>query len=741
MDEQTNDSKKQGERTQVQTKNNQEPTLEDNRTKTQEKEKQPDNILEKAIMSWKKKYQQEYLKRKKIAIHGTKEELTNRIMGIISINEASKIAKDYKKYLREGGNSSEGETINKTDRLPDEEMDNLETVLKRKREENGNQTPNKINIHDDIRVFPIPTLEEVKTRNAEDMNLDLALDTSEDTDSGMRTEEEEGVDLSVSKITIEEEGEVTRIETESVATTKVDNITRTRIGIMVTIPPSKEPDKCLSLHLKKWFNKMQEIDKKFIVISWKTDEGPRSPIKEAKNIPTSMSKIRVYFTRAQVKTSGGKVYMDAFVQHTVPMKELRGDSEWFLEENKMAMYKKQLQVEETSQQGWLLYSTQALDNGALAAAIQEEIGVEIALRWKYINSINYVDDIEERRKWMALHIEVDSKEAKKAWRGLNRLYGRQSTSFPLDIRMRLVVEFKEVRGNATMIAKHTRLRARQASFTSAIEGTISEDIQMLDYEKEGMTLRDMIMSIQSRNSQTPGNLFHAVGRDWKGRFVFNYLKNKAEEARMIINGLIPYLKHKYGEEVNVFFDPEAVIEKDNWQWDEEKGILINPLSKELDGIEEMDDDYDFTGEEQESGKVEYNNKVSDDKEVHQGNSQIQKPSAEDVAITKLNLIVTGADTDSVSTLGNPATPSIRQKATTTNMMQAITGQSSISSVTETSMDSKISAIEQRISSMEKSITYSLEKAIAEITKKNNPNTITSKMTQLPGGELAGSQNE
>ena len=75
------------------------------------------------------------------------------------------------------------------------------------------------------------------------------------------------------------------------------------------------------------------------------------------------------------------------------------------------------------------------------------------------------------------------------------------------------------------------------------------------------------------------------------------------------------------------------------------------------------------------------------------------------------------------------------------MMQAITGQSSISSVTETSMDSKISAIEQRISSMEKSITYSLEKAIAEIIKKNNPNTITSKMPQLPGGESAGSQNE
>ena len=48
----------------------------------------------------------------------------------------------------------------------------------------------------------------------------------------------------------------------------------------------------------------------------------------------------------------------------------------------MAMYIKQLQVESTIQKGWLLYSTQALDNEALATAIEEEIGVKVALRWK-----------------------------------------------------------------------------------------------------------------------------------------------------------------------------------------------------------------------------------------------------------------------------------------------------------------------------------------------------------------------
>ena len=70
-------------------------------------------------------------------------------------------------------------------------------------------------------------------------------------------------------------------------------------------------------------------------------------------------------------------------------------------------------MEETFQQGCLLYSTQALDNKALANVIETEIGVKIALRWKYINSNKYLTDEEERKKLMATHIEVDLKEAKK----------------------------------------------------------------------------------------------------------------------------------------------------------------------------------------------------------------------------------------------------------------------------------------------------------------------------------------
>jgi len=129
--------------------------------------------------------------------------------------------------------------------------------------------------------------------------------------------------------------------------------------------------------------------------------------------------------------------------------------------------------------------------------------------------------------------------------------------------MRLVSEFKEVKGNAIMMGKHTRLRVMQSSFLSMNIGYPSDDIMLLDFIPKGkiVTLRSLIMGIQIQNAATPGNLFHAVGKDWKGRILLNYLTLKRNEAAMIADGLIPFLQYHYGEEVYEIFDPEAVIEE------------------------------------------------------------------------------------------------------------------------------------------------------------------------------------
>ena len=166
--------------------------------------------------------------------------------------------------------------------------------------------------------------------------------------------------------------------------------------------------------------------------------------------------------------------------------------------------------------------------------------------------------------------------------------------------------------------------------------------------------------------------------------------------------------------------------------------MITPLSKELDGLDAIDDDYDSTAIAQES------NDCREESNVEQGTegdmNKTTKLSAEELALARLNLVVTGNDTDSVSTLGNPMTPASLKKARMTNMISIRTSQTDTSSVTDTSIDTRMSVIEQRISSMEQAITTSLEFSMAKIIEKIATSS-ASISTQPPGGESAGSQDE
>ena len=66
---------------------------------------------------------------------------------------------------------------------------------------------------------------------------------------------------------------------ESVATERVENIKRTRIGLTLSVPPSKDPDKQLCMIAQKWFMKMKESDSKFTLLPWKKEDEIKGAIK------------------------------------------------------------------------------------------------------------------------------------------------------------------------------------------------------------------------------------------------------------------------------------------------------------------------------------------------------------------------------------------------------------------------------------------------------------------------------
>lgn len=96
---------------------------------------------------------------------------------------------------------------------------------------------------------------------------------------------------------------------------------------------------------------MQEMDKHFTLVPWKAAESTKPLIKEMDKILSIMSKFRVYFCQAQTKFARGTVYADTYVQHLIPILDLKGGAEWIMKENKMGIVNKTLQVESTSQMG------------------------------------------------------------------------------------------------------------------------------------------------------------------------------------------------------------------------------------------------------------------------------------------------------------------------------------------------------------------------------------------------------
>ena len=67
-----------------------------------------------------------------------------------------------------------------------------------------------------------------------------------------------------------------------------------------------------------------------------------------------------------------------------------------------------------------------------------------------------------------MHLECAKKDEHKAKKELGWIYGSFSKQFQLLIRIQLIAEYREVKGNLTNIKKVANLRAKQAHFTQQL---------------------------------------------------------------------------------------------------------------------------------------------------------------------------------------------------------------------------------------------------------------------------------
>lgn len=124
------------------------------------------------------------------------------------------------------------------------------------------------------------------------------------------------------------------------------------------------------------------------------------------------------------------------------------------------MFHNMLQAEDSTDIGWLLYSTQEMDSGALADEISDMIGINVGLRYKGINT--GTRNVKNQNIVQALVVEASAQHKWEVQAALLQLYSRtmrDPSDYPNGIRLRFV-KMKKAGVNQIKKGKMDKLRQR-----------------------------------------------------------------------------------------------------------------------------------------------------------------------------------------------------------------------------------------------------------------------------------------
>ena len=313
---------------------------------------------------------------------------------------------------------------------------------------------------------------------------------------------------------------------DSAATENIDNLNKellcTRVDLRIKVPPHANPEEKTVQVLQEFLLKLQSFDPKSRIAPWHHHYNDL-PLQSPTDFVARPSELEKFFPRIFFKEEGFTWYSGARIIHSLPMPELRQDMIRWLKKQGHGMFERMLQVANTTEIGWLVYSTWQMEAKVLAQAIEKTINIAVGLRWKQI-STGSRDPLPASQQVKALHVEVALENRVVAQKALLAVYGRKHTGkYPNGIRLRFSLLIHAAHNLSTK-AKLERLRARQQVWTSKYEKGFSWEISQLDHPitKHSPTLRQAILSLMSTTKPSLP-LFHSVdaldsGRGAQGEF-------------------------------------------------------------------------------------------------------------------------------------------------------------------------------------------------------------------------------
>ena len=371
--------------------------------------------------------------------------------------------------------------------------------------------------------------------------------------------------------------------------------TEIRLSCRITIAPSTKPLTALNDALKDHIDWLKMNDPSMVCYPWKDSEQKtiKNRIQSSEDLPKIVPKLREFFDKkcSTRGTKGGRLYIHMRIgtnlKNFADFKAIQDGSA----PDDYQLYEKDLQVEDTIEAGWLLYSHQAMNAETFKNRLLKDHGLKVGLRFRVISDGTFGSFAKRDPKSIvrAWHIEVNAQTARNDMKKLRKIFAtdQEKTNYVEGKRMRLVPDINAV----NLFSRETIAirREKQSDFTKNCMKTPNNSMVALDMPLDGefgTTLRDLIMAIPHPNpTKTEWSLFHSVDKQYGASFHnFTYTPTVHQEAAVMMISLLPYFRHKYPRykaKIQECFTLGAIEAAETAEWDNERQCVVTAADKEV----------------------------------------------------------------------------------------------------------------------------------------------------------------
>ena len=372
-----------------------------------------------------------------------------------------------------------------------------------------------------------------------------------------------------------------------------------------------EPLKVLQRTLRDWLRTMQSCVSSIILCNTATNSD--LAITKPEQISTNLQSIKKFFNGICPRTGAGDIWFTVLLGYNDDDDELLENTRWWFQDNKGVMYRKALQVLDTSRKLWLLYSHEKMNLTSLKNAMDEFIAtkhypsIPFALTNSNIrDGTKFNSKTKGAKQVKAIHVEVASLDTNRIKTLFSQLYGSSATTFLLQIRMRYVLAVKNSTDSKTK-NQILALRNKQDWFLSSVTHAQTWEIATLDKITNPNTksLRTLLMNIKTKDKKS--NLFLSVNEDARGDGIFftfpTALKTEARDMISYFGTFLAY-EHKDGD-IYKYLKPDAAKRAKESSWDPLTHEAVTKENKALDRLMAETEKIDWLQDPSKSTAVEF----------------------------------------------------------------------------------------------------------------------------------------